>query len=123
MKENTEKTIVQLFTMSQLEPQINLFYKGIPLHQKVLQPNVTPNSLRSPSMLWKNTRNHDEEKSAIHEAAKQLPVLNLPARKVVFFINSQAVISDLSSNNPTDCPRIIQCHKEMADLITSGRAP
>ncbi|GIX69829.1 hypothetical protein CDAR_17771 [Caerostris darwini] len=54
--------------------------------------------------MGKNTCNYDGEIFVVQDAAKQLLALDLPPGRVVFFIDSQAAVSALSSNSPTDCP-------------------
>ena len=72
------------------------------------------------SAVGKYASNYDGEVTAILEAANQLQGLNLPPGRVVFLIDSQAAITALSSNAPTDCLRTIQCRSKLAELITSG---
>ena len=70
--------------------------------------------------MGKHATNYDGEVSAVHEAAAQLLSAGLPPARVVFLIDSQAAISSLCNNTPTDCLRTIQCRLKMAELITQG---
>ncbi|GFS67902.1 reverse transcriptase [Trichonephila clavipes] len=56
----------------------------------------------------KNTTNYNGEVSAVCEATTQLLAAGLATAKVVFFIDSQAAILDLSSNIATDCLNTVQ---------------
>jgi hypothetical protein len=42
--------------------------------------------------------------------------------RVVFFIDSKAAISALSSNRPTECLRTIQCRVKLSEAISNGWA-
>ncbi|GFV85176.1 reverse transcriptase [Trichonephila clavipes] len=67
----------------------------------------------------KNATNYDDKFLAVCEATTQLFAGPAPV-KVVFFIDSQAVILALSSNTPTDCLNIIQCRTKITELISYG---
>ncbi|GFT52412.1 uncharacterized protein TNCV_502411 [Trichonephila clavipes] len=70
----------------------------------------------------KNATNYNGEVSAVYESTTQLLAAGLAPAKVVFFIDSQAAISALSSNTPTDCLNTIQCRTKIAELISYGGA-
>ncbi|GIY98239.1 hypothetical protein CEXT_453071 [Caerostris extrusa] len=78
-------------------------------------------ALQNVGWQWeKNTSNYDGEICGIQEAAKQLLSHELPPRRVVSSIDSQATISTLSSNSPSDCQNTIQCCAKPAEWLTSG---
>ncbi|GFX81639.1 reverse transcriptase [Trichonephila clavipes] len=66
----------------------------------------------------KKANNYDDEVSALCEAATQSLFAELAPSKVVFFIDSHATISALSSNTPTDFLSIIQCRTKIVELIS-----
>ncbi|GFW44148.1 reverse transcriptase [Trichonephila clavipes] len=55
---------------------------------------------------------------AVYEATTQLLAACLAPAKVVFFIDSQAAISPLSSNTPMDCLSSNQCRSKFAEPIS-----
>ncbi|GFW05732.1 reverse transcriptase [Trichonephila clavipes] len=68
----------------------------------------------------KNATKYNIEVSAVCEATAQLITANPAPAKVVFSIDSQAAISALSSNIPTDCLNTIQCWTKIAERISYG---
>ncbi|GFT46946.1 hypothetical protein TNCV_3746341 [Trichonephila clavipes] len=64
----------------------------------------------------KNAPNYDGEVSAVCEVTTQL----LAPAKVVFLIDSQALISVLISNIPVDCIHTFQCCTKIVELISYG---
>lgn len=66
--------------------------------------------------------NFDGEICAVHEAADCLLSSAAAIGQVVFLIDSQAAISALSSNTPSDSLRTIQCRVKLSQLIEQGWA-